>query len=68
MNKYVEYNGVELILVCSVSGGYFPATAHTPEEFPEYTIKHIYVYDSNVDIINLFTEQQIEEIYELITH
>jgi hypothetical protein len=62
----VKYNGIDLTLAFTVSGKYYPATQYEPEEYPEVEIQEIMVSDSDINIYNLFLDDQIEEIYTLL--
>ena len=60
----VTYRGIELWLKFKVSGGYYPATLETPAEEPEIEITEILAGD--VDVYELFSDNQLEEIYQLL--
>ena len=62
----VKYNGIDLTLAFTVSGKYYPATRYEQEEYPEVEICEIKLADNEVDIIDLFLESQLEEIYNLL--
>jgi hypothetical protein len=58
----IEQNGVKLTVQFTVDGKYYPATHYEPAEYPELIIHEICVYDSDVNLYDLFTEDQIDEI------
>jgi len=59
----IEYQGVPLTAVVEITGKYLPATQIDPEEFPETELIKVYVGDT--DIIGIFYDSQLEEIYNL---
>lgn len=62
----VRYCGVLLYVEYEVNGRYFPATRGNPEEFPDYIIKIVSASDSMVNLIDILTEEQLDDISELI--
>jgi hypothetical protein len=64
----IQYLGVKLIIDFTVSGKYYPATYYEPAEYPDYEIHEIKVEDSNINIYDLFVEDQIDEIYNLLNN
>ena len=62
----IKYLGIPLIIHYKVDGKYYPATRYEPEEVPELDINEIYVFDSEIDIYNLFLEKQLDDIYGLV--
>lgn len=64
----VLLENIELEVVGKWVGKYYPATQETPEEYPDYEIESICVYDSNVDIIDLLSIEQLELINEQIDY
>lgn len=60
----VTYRGIDLWVKFNVSGKYYAATQYEPEEFPTLEITEILVGD--VDIFELFSEEQLEEVYKLL--
>jgi len=64
----LEYKGINLVLDGYWYGRYYPATRETPEEYPEYTIEKITVEDSDINIYDLFNEDDLENIYTKIDY
>lgn len=62
----VSYKGIDLTLTFTVSGKYYPATQYEPAEYPEVEIHEIMLYDNDVNIYDLFIEDQIEEMHTLL--
>lgn len=64
--KEIKYNDIPITVYFKVSGRYYPATYDQPEEHPELEIQKITVSDSDVNIYDLFREENLIEIYEKI--
>lgn len=62
----IKYNEIPLIVYFTVSGRYYPTTYDQPEEHPELEIQKITVSDSDINIYDLFREEDLIEIYEKI--
>ena len=65
-HQTVQYNGIDLTLAFTVSGKYYPATQYEPEEYPEVEIQEITLKNNDTNIYDLFIEDQIDQIYDLL--
>lgn len=66
MEININYQGIPLVVNYKYYGKYYPSTHDTPTEYPEIEILKIAVEDSRIDIQEVLTEYQIDEIIELI--
>lgn len=64
--KEIKYNDIPLTVYFTVSGRYYPATYDQPEEHPELEIQKVTVSDSEIDIYDLFREEDLETINDLL--
>lgn len=64
--EIINYYGVKLNVGYEVNGKYIPATCLQPAEYPDLIIHIIEVEDSDVNICNIFSEEQIEDIVEKV--
>lgn len=55
-------NGINLNINFSVHGKYIPETRECPAEYPEVEILSVKVSDSEIDIFELLSKKQIEQI------
>ena len=62
----LEYNGVRLTVCFTVSGKYYPATHYEPAEYPELDIMEVTAYDSDVNLMDAFGDDKIDEIAEIL--
>jgi len=60
----ISYKEIDLLIGYKVDGEYYPATHYEPAEYPEIEIHKITIKD--VNIMDIFLESQIEEIYEIL--
>lgn len=60
----VIYLGVKLDVQYKINGRYIPATLEDPAEYPEVDIQGVLVGD--IDIIDILTDNQIDDIYILL--
>ena len=61
-------NTVELSVSGHWQGKHYPATMEQPEEFPEFIINKITTKDSEINLQDLLSEDQIEAIFTQINH
>jgi len=71
MNKNLNYQsierfGVKLNVAFTVDGKFYPASRYEPAEYPEVVIHEITAEDSEINLYNLLTEDQIESIVEIV--
>lgn len=66
MTTEIDYRGVSLSVEYGLDGKYYPATLYEPEEHPEVIIKTICASDSFVDLQEMLSWEQIDEILNLI--
>jgi hypothetical protein len=59
----LEYRGELIEVDVKQYGEYTPATRWQPEEYPDYELRAVYYKD--VDIINILSETDIDEIMEI---
>lgn len=64
--KEIRLYEIPLTIHFTVSGQYYAATREQPEEHPEIEIQKITALDSEIDLIEIFTERQLEQIYILL--
>lgn len=62
----VIYREIELVITVIITGEYSSATYYEPEEYPDVQITSIRVSDSEVNIIELFSDDDLDMIYELL--
>lgn len=62
----VTVDGVDLNIKYVISGKYMPSTRLDPEEYAEIEIYSICVSDSEIDIQELLSKKQMEEVTDAI--
>ena len=67
----IKYKGIPISVDYNFTKGdervnYYPDGSGYPGSNDEIEIKTIFVSDSNIDILELFSEEQIEELIEII--
>lgn len=60
--EVVTINGINLIAEFQIHGKYMPATRIDPAEYPELELLSVKVVYSDVDIFDLLSNKQIEEV------
>lgn len=58
----LSIDGVDMVAEFSIHGKYYPATRECPAEYPEIEILSVKVIDSEIDIFELLSDKQIENI------
>lgn len=66
MTTEINYYGVQLSVEYTVDGKYISATHEYPEEHSDITIESISAVDSFMDLQNILSWEQIDEIVNLI--
>jgi hypothetical protein len=62
----IEMFGIKLTVHYILNGIYIPATHYQPEEHPDLIIDEILVDNMGPNLYNLFTEDQIEDIANIV--
>lgn len=62
----VTYFKVELTVGFELNGKHYPATRETPEEFPDVIINEITAKDSDIDLLPMLNEDQVDDLCNLI--
>lgn len=60
----LKFRGEDIEVVYETYGQYFHATRETPEEYPDIYITEVLYKD--VDIQPILTDDDMEEVYELL--
>jgi hypothetical protein len=58
----IEKYGVKLTVHYLLNGDYQPATYYQEAQYQDIIINEICAYDSSINLYDLFTEDQIDEI------
>lgn len=64
--KEIRLYEIPLTIHFTVSGQYYAATREQPEEHAEVLIEKITASDSEINLIEIFTERQLELIYQML--
>jgi len=62
----INYLTVDLTVGFKVEGKYYPATLEDPAEYAEINIIEVKAKDSEIDLLPMLTEDQEDEIYNLL--
>lgn len=62
----IDYNGTPLEVSGKVDGKHIMATLDQPEEHPEFIWQIVTVKGSDIDISDLLSQKQLDEIDELV--